>query len=590
MSATVVAAPMPRRDLAPDIERVPARERRWTWWLAVAGVLAVSLGLRLWGVGHGLPYAYNTDENGHFVPKALAFFNSDFNPHYFNNPPAYTYLLYFVFSLWFGGREAVTHAFTTHPSEVFEVARVTAALLGTLAVWLLYLAGARLVDRRVGLLAAALLGTAFLPVFYSHLALNDVPTLAPVTLSLLGTAGVLRRGRPVDYLIAGMGLGLAAATKYTGGIVLAPLVAAAAAQFLAPGGRRSAMIGLVIAGVAALSGFLIANPYALLDFSSFRGGLNHQSSVADEAAGKLGLTQTSGILYYLWTLTWGLGWVPAVAALGGAVALWRDERRLVALLVPAPIIFLIFMGVQARYFGRWLMPILPLLCVLGAYAMFEVVGLLSRRRQALRPTLAAVGVVALCAQAVVHSVHSGLILSRADTRNLTRTWLVAHVPARSKIVVEPVVPDGWAQDVGHPSPLTANGNRWLKFPTTRSPEARDGSLSAGAGPAINIEDYEHHLQPALVAAYAQGGYCWVISGSTQSGRAGVNPAQVPQAVAYYRRLDQDAQLAFESSPYGSGDHAVPFNFDYTFDYYPLAYHRPGPVMKVYRLSGGACPA
>ena len=59
--------------------------------------------------------------------------------------------------------------------------------------------------------------------FYAHLALNDAPTLAPLTLSLLGSAGVLRKGRVRDYLLAGVGLGLACATKYTAGIVLVPL-------------------------------------------------------------------------------------------------------------------------------------------------------------------------------------------------------------------------------------------------------------------------------------------------------------------------------------------------------------------------------
>jgi hypothetical protein len=33
---------------------------------------------------------------------------------------------------------------------------------------------------------------------------------------------------------------------------------------------------------------------------------------------------------------------------------------------------------------------------------------------------------------------------------------------------------------------------------------------------------------------------------------------------------------------------VGFNFDWSFDYYPLAYYRPGPVMSVYRLRGGRC--
>ena len=31
-----------------------------------------------------------------------------------------------------------------------------------------------------------------------------------------------------------------------------------------------------------------------------------------------------------------------------------------------------------------------------------------------------------------------------------------------------------------------------------------------------------------------------------------------------------------------------FNFDWTFNYFPLAYNRPGPVITVYRLHGGKC--
>src|SRR6266487_5973963 len=117
--------------------------------------LPISLGLRVWGVRQGLPYAYNTDENAHFVPGAIGLFGHGWNPYYFVNPPAYTYLLHVVFAVWFGGRGGVYHAFSTDPTEVFVVARLTAAAVGTVAVWLLYLAGARLFGRATGLLAAA---------------------------------------------------------------------------------------------------------------------------------------------------------------------------------------------------------------------------------------------------------------------------------------------------------------------------------------------------------------------------------------------------------------------------------------------------
>src|SRR5688572_11187285 len=297
--------PSPRPPLARRLPRVSvpsaaSRREDWPWWLAVAALLLVALLLRLWGNDHGLPYAYNADENGHFVPRAIGIYGHEWNPDYFVNPPAYTYLLHIVFTVWFGGREGVSRLFATDPTEVWVVARTVSAVLGTMAVGLLYLAGAKLFDRRVGLLGAAVMSVAFLPVFYSHMALNDVPMLAPICLSVWGIAGVVRTGRTRDFVLAGVGLGLACATKYTAGIVLLPLLVAAAVQFAAPGGRGLAIRGLVLSGLCALAAFVIANPYAVLDFPAFWDGITHQSSAAGEDQGKLGLVQENGFLYYLW--------------------------------------------------------------------------------------------------------------------------------------------------------------------------------------------------------------------------------------------------------------------------------------------------
>ena len=95
-------------------------------------MLLGGLGLRLWGIAQGLPYAYNSDEADHFVPRAVAMFGHNLNPHYFANPPAFTYLLHYLFALWFGGGGGVAHAFAPHPGDVYALARVAAAVLGTL--------------------------------------------------------------------------------------------------------------------------------------------------------------------------------------------------------------------------------------------------------------------------------------------------------------------------------------------------------------------------------------------------------------------------------------------------------------------------
>src|SRR5947209_1875189 len=443
---TRVPAPAPERGgrlRVPRMRSAVAGRHAWVYPGAVGALLVVALLLRLWGIKQGLPYSYNADEATHFVPRAVGFLSQDLNPHYFLNPPAYSYLLYAVFELWFGGADAIRTAFTSDPTAVFVVARVVAALLGTLAVWLTYLAGARLFDRLAGLLAAAIMAFAFLPVFYSHLALNDVPTLAPVALSLYGIAGVLRRGRTRDYVIAGIGIGLAGATKYTGLIMVVCLLAASVCDGAGGSGKAAARRG-GLALVLALLSFLIANPYAALDPHSFFSGVSQQAS---QAAGtepvKLGSNPGSGIFYYVWSFTWGLGWGPTIAALGGAALLLARRRLAMAVvLLPAPIAFIVFMGDQQRFFGRWLMPIFPIVALLGAYGAVELARALSRSRgpapaRRLMPaTLAGVIVgVLLLGQSVFADFHNDEVLSRPDTRNLARAWMVNHVPAGSKVVL-----------------------------------------------------------------------------------------------------------------------------------------------------------
>jgi hypothetical protein len=565
-------------------------------------VLAGGLGLRLWGVQQGLPYAYNTDEADHFVPRAVAMFGHDLNPHYFANPPGFTYVLHYLFAVVYGGADGVRHAFVHHPTEVYTLARVAAALLGVLALWLLYLTGARLFGRAAGLLAAAIEAVAFLPVFYSHLALNDVPTLAPLTASLLGSAGVLLKGRKRDYALAGVGLGLACATKYTAGIVLLPFLAAVVARAVRQeeGEERSklllrAALGVAVMAVLAFAAFFAANPFWLLDYKAFHAELVHQSSLSAEAQGKLGAPKQGGLVYYLWSLSWGLGWLPSLAALGGALAIWRGRPALGWLLVPAPILFLAFMGVQGRYFGRWLMPILPLLCLLAAFFALRAAAWLAA---AIRPRrkavgLAAAGVLAalLLAQGLVYSVHSGLVLARADTRNITREWMLENVPRRARIVAEPISPDGWAREYPGSVPPSENPGVWRKYPdlvSRLSPTDPSGPLLQHGFKIVGLENYVRTLSPAVVGYYEQRGYCWVVSGSTQSGRAFADPHAVPRAIAYYRTLKERGEVVFRSSPYARGEGPVRFGFDWSFDYYPLAYERPGPAITIYRLRGGRC--
>ena len=437
---------------------------------------------------------------------------------------------------------------------------------------------------------AAIFGFAFLPIFYSHLALNDVPTLAPVALSLYGVAGVMRTGRWRDYVLAGIGVGLAAATKYTGGITLLCLVAAFVCDGAA-GGVWIALRRFAVALVLILTAFLAANPYAILDFTSFGYGVSSQASLAaGQDPVKLGTVPGSGIGYYLWTFTWGLGWGPTLAAVGGSVLLLARRRLAMALvLLPAPVAFVIFMGGQQRFFGRWLMPIFPIVAIVGAYGAVELARWLHRARRVPIVLAGTLVLALLLTQSVAAVFHDDAALSRPDTRNVARNWMVGHVPAGAKVVIEPVVSDNWATDVGVSLPWTPSGDRWYRYATWLTDvNPQLGRLPAGQRRFVVVDQYERTLRPELLNEYVANGFCWLVVGSLQAGRAFAQPRAAPAAVAYYALLANRARLVYHVSPFSPGARPVPFNFDWSIDYFPRQYHQPGPEMSVYRLFGGKC--
>lgn len=574
------------RGALPSPEQAALAPAGWPLRIGVATIVLLALLLRVAGLHHGLPFVYNIDERAHFVPRAIGMFGGNLNPQDFLNASGLTYLFLAVFWVVFAGAGHATHHFDTDPSSVFLAARITVALIATAGVWLVYASGARLLGRAGGALAAGVAAVAFLPVFYAHQALNDAPSAALVALALFAATRVATQGARRDYALAGVAVGLAFGVKYNALIAALPVLAAIAVRLLAePPQRRRTLLLSALALAFAIAAFLITNPYFLLDHSAWMAGFEKQQRLNELPGTLLGERQRNGWLYYLWTMGWGLGYVPAIAAGIGALVLLRRKLWAALLLVPAPLVLILFEGSYTRYYGRYELPMYPMLCVLAAAGAIAACELVPARLARMRIAVLVVAAVALCGQGLLYSLHSDVVLRRTNTLTAARAWMVRNIPVGSVIVLEPIAPVEWQNDGGLPHGMP----RWKRWARPTAVRLALGRLYPPAGQQQTFQNYELTLVPQLVGAMEHTGACWYVAGSTQSGRAFLQPARAPYARAFYRELERHATLVHQESPFSAATRTAPaFQFDWSFDWYPLSYHRPGPWVRIYHLNFGRC--
>lgn len=527
--------------------------------VALGVIVGAGLALRLSGIDHGLPFVYHVDEARHFTNRAIAMFGGDFNPDYFDNPSAFTYLVHLVLrfqygGLWpFGDLAGLVSQLDADPTGVYVTARSVATVLCMLAVVALFAVGRRLWATTEGLVAAAILSFAFLPVAYSRFALNDVGVLLPMSIAIYGIVRAREDGRWRYFILSGAAIGVAVGFKYTAGVIVAPLLVAAALRARRePKALAGAGLSLLVAALA----FFVTTPYFVLELGDALRELGSQGDQTDRP--KPGQRAEHPLVFYAGSLTWGLGVGAAIAAVGGLVWELRRDPVRALLLALVPVLLVLYLAGAERFFARWWMPAYPMLALLAGIAIAR----LSRRvssRPALRAGALALLVLAVLAQPLAADVRTARLFAREDTRQIARDFLVSRFPPWTRMVIEPSVP----------------------------PSYHRGRFRRGFRLAIS-ERYTRALRPSLIDRYRRAGYCTVVTMSTIRGRAEID--RDPQALAYYRRLERESRLLFEALPYREGAGRVPFDFESLLLYYPRAFERPGPEVKVYRLDACSEPA
>jgi 4-amino-4-deoxy-L-arabinose transferase-like glycosyltransferase len=420
--------------------------------LVIFGILISAIILRIWGIGFGLPNIYSTDE-WFEVKRALKLGVGSYEfdragKGFFFYILFIEYAIYFVITKTLGnvrsGYDFLLLLFND-PTIFWLIGRATNAVIGSLNCYILYLLGKKLHSENVGLLAALVMAAHILHVNTSHYIDVDIPLVFLITICLLimySSSGTLRYGFP-HYSILGAVCALAVTAKITGGVILFSVLAfhygniklenrISTKSFFID--KRLVLFWLVFTVVLFLvePGYLLRiKNIAVWVLSFFRLVNPDQGSSL-----KWPIYPRTPWAYYLSTLFPFKYWAISAAALIGLVLSLRIPRREILLAFLIPYLFFLFSSQSKELvFGRYLMPVLPILCIYSGLALERLLEISQTRlKYGLLVFIIALGFTVY--PLIDDSVALDLGLSKPDTRTVAKIWVQDNIPVKSKIYIE----------------------------------------------------------------------------------------------------------------------------------------------------------
>ena len=408
---------------------VPADLRtRVTRYWPIAAILAVAALARLCGINFGLPHLNTRPDEGGIAAIVGGIYHGHFNPGIFNYPA------FFMLTIAAVLRVLSIGSLDINATTPYRVARYLSASAGIASVLLIFRIGSRLFGQTTALAAAALLSLAFLHVRDSHFGVTDVPMTFMVLVAFLLIVRLSQSGTTKDLIMAGIASGLATSTKYNAALIALPALLVILTDpdgMRRPMNERSRRMAIYFSVMAAA--FLVTSPYSLLEYRRFIADVSYESRHLAEGHG---VNLGRGWIYHLTTtLRYGVGIPILVAGIAGfPLMFWRDRWKgtLVGLF---PVAYYVLLGSGYTVFARYMLPVVPFLCLTAAYTVTEAASWLAARvqRPKLSPIFVGAGVIALLVPSALSVVSFDRLISRTDSRLLARAWVESQFPSGTTI-------------------------------------------------------------------------------------------------------------------------------------------------------------
>jgi hypothetical protein len=435
----------------------PAMSAR-AFGVATVAIVLVAAALRFDALGVGLPNQRTRPDEQPVVLEMARAARGDFALEMLVYPNAYVYATW----LWVEAGLRIGPALGLDipggyqktlllaPEQIYRIGRAMSATAGVLAVLLVILMTRREWGAETALAAGILLATCFLHARDSHALKPDALLSLTVLIALAGAVRLAERSSPGSVLLAGGGLGLAMATKYTGLLMLIPLYVAGWMGSGSAGWRRLLPWPAVGAGLVAAAVFALTSPHLvfqgpLLEWSHAILGVVWPDLVAmpedsllrpfdpqllepvlpgADLASYANRPWYHGIVFHTsFSLWYGIGAVATLLAPFAVAWGFAQRQPLPVLAAVACVSQFVVMALTPAVSARYLTQMLPMLLLLEA-------GLLARlaRRWPTAGSRLALGVLVIlvAAQPLLAILGHNRVASERDTRVLASEWLASN--------------------------------------------------------------------------------------------------------------------------------------------------------------------
>jgi len=359
-----------REQPSPQRAEAPSRPA----WIEPAVVLALALLIRLLGIGWGLQndlhsVSYHPDEpvtwgySQQIEPAKL-----DFDPGFYNYPTLYLTLLRVASDMVaaYAPTPDTPEGYWEYVSRCHLAGRVISAASGAGCALVAFLLLRRRSVRFGAWIGAAIVALAPGHLMHSRFQSVDVMAAFWVALALLLADRLDGSARPLRAAAwAGIAVGLAAGTKYTGALALAA-VWLGAWLWLPKEIRWRAW---AVSGALAAAVFVLTTPGCIVNWEAFRRDFAYELSHSASGHGLVFVGYPSGFVTHLMNLAAGMGPLLAVLGVASVALLLRERVRWFYPIALFAALHYVAIGRAEVMFFRYTLPLfVPLAVAVGAWA------------------------------------------------------------------------------------------------------------------------------------------------------------------------------------------------------------------------------